>query len=144
MIMEIDAKPMLKATIAGALALAVNSVAIAQQPSAAAPLMLFFDWGKPDIRSDDQAVLDQAVAAWRASPGSRLRLSGYSDRSGGAAFNLAASRKRAEMVCRELEKRGVSSDAISIAAYGEERPLVPTEDGVREVQNRRVEIRLER
>mgnify|MGYP001081875851 CR=1 FL=1 len=62
MIMEIDAKPMLKATIAAALALAVNSVAIAQQPSAAAPLMLFFDWGKPDIRSDDQAVLDQAVA----------------------------------------------------------------------------------
>ena len=48
------------------------------------------------------------------------------------------------MVCRELEKRGVPSDAISIAAYGEEKPLVPTEDGVREVQNRRVEILLER
>ena len=140
MIMEIDAKPMLKATIAGALALAVNSVAIAQQPSAAAPLMLFFDWGKPDIRSDDQAVLDQAVEAWRASPGARLMLSGHTDRSGSAAFNLRASRKRAETVRDELVKRGVPASAIGILAYGEDSALVPTEDGVREVQNRRVEI----
>jgi outer membrane protein OmpA-like peptidoglycan-associated protein len=78
--------------------------------------------------------------AWRASPGSHLSLSGHTDRSGSAAFNLAASRKRAQMVRDELVKRGVPAGSISTAAYGEERPLVPTEDGVREVQNRRVEI----
>jgi outer membrane protein OmpA-like peptidoglycan-associated protein len=140
MTMRIKAKWMARGTITWALAMALGSVAIAQQPAAAAPLMLFFDWGKPDIRSDDQAVLDQAVAAWRTSPGSRLTLSGHTDRSGSAAFNLAASRKRAQMVRDQLVKRGVPAGSISVAAYGEERPLVPTEDGVREVQNRRVEI----
>lgn len=130
---------MLKCVLATTLAIAWGGVAAAQQP---APLMLFFDWGKPDIRTDDLAVLDQAVAAWRASPGSRLTLAGYTDRSGSAAHNLRASLERAKMVCRELESRGVPSSAISMAAYGEERPLVPTEDGVREVQNRRVEIRV--
>jgi outer membrane protein OmpA-like peptidoglycan-associated protein len=132
---------MLKGLIA-ALAMTVGGVAMAQQPSGSAPLMLFFDWGKPDIRSDDQAVLDQAVAAWRANPGSRLIVSGNTDRSGSAAFNLRASRKRADMVKAELVKRGIPASAIAVVAYGEERPLVPTEDGVREVQNRRVEIQI--
>jgi outer membrane protein OmpA-like peptidoglycan-associated protein len=34
----------------------------------------------------------------------------------------------------------VARNAISVAAFGESRPLVPTADGVREPQNRRVEI----
>ena len=133
---------MLKAKIAAALALLANGVAVAQQPAAAPPLMLFFDWGKPDIRSDDQAILDQAVAAWKSKPGARIILTGNTDRSGSAAFNMRASRKRAEMVGRELEKRGVPPASIAIVALGEANLLVPTEDGVREVQNRRVDINI--
>jgi OmpA-OmpF porin, OOP family len=34
----------------------------------------------------------------------------------------------------------VNRGDIGISAYGETRPLVPTADGVREPQNRRVEI----
>ena len=128
--------------IAMALAITTAGVAAAQQPAAQQPMMLFFDWGKPDIRSDDVAVLDQAVAAWRGTPVSRLIVSGNTDRSGSSSFNLRASRRRAEMVEGELVKRGVPAGAIRIEAYGEERPLVPTEDGVREVQNRRVEIQI--
>src|SRR5262245_5074145 len=101
-----EARRVMNGLIAGCLAVAASNVAIGQQPVARAPLMLFFDWGKPDIRSDDLAVLDQAAAAWRASPGSRLMLSGHTDRSGGAAYNLRASRGRAEMVRDELVKRG--------------------------------------
>ena len=133
-----QAMPNLKGLLA-ALAVMSGGMAIAQQP---APLMLFFDWGKQDIRSDDVAVLDQAVAAWRASPGSRLIVSGNTDRSGSEAYNLRASRKRADMVKAELVKRGVSPSAIGVVAYGESNMLVPTEDGVREVQNRRVEIQV--
>jgi outer membrane protein OmpA-like peptidoglycan-associated protein len=141
--MASEAKRMLKVLVAGALATAASTVAFGQHPVAGAPLMLFFDWGKPDIRSDDLAVLDQAAAAWRASPGKRLVLSGHTDRSGSAAHNIRASRKRAEMVRAELAGRGIPAKAMIIEALGEQRPLVPTEDGVREVQNRRVEIRIE-
>ena len=129
--------------ICAVLAIAACGVAAAQQPPPTVPLMLFFDWAKPDVRSDDQAVLNQAVDLWRKSSGSRLMVSGHTDRSGGAAFNIRASHKRAEMVRDELVKQGVPAGSITITAYGEERPLVPTEDGVREVQNRRVEIVLE-
>jgi OOP family OmpA-OmpF porin len=59
------------------------------------------------------------------------------------ATNRVAGLRRAEAVRAELEKRGVPRNAMSVASFGEERPLVPTEDGVREVQNRRVEIMIE-
>ena len=108
--------------------------------SRSAPFMLFFDWGKPDIRSDDQQLLDGIAAAHRARPGDRLMITGHTDRSGSAVTNRAAGLKRARMVRAELEKRGIPRNAMRLSSFGEDQPLVPTEDGVREVQNRRVVI----
>jgi outer membrane protein OmpA-like peptidoglycan-associated protein len=105
--------------------------------------MVFFDWGKAQPRGDDAALLDQVVSAYRALPDARLLLSGHTDRSGSSAFNRRAGLKRAEAVRAELEKRGIPRNAVSLASFGEEQPLVPTENGVREVQNRRVVIELE-
>lgn len=132
-----------------ALVLAAGLVAqaSAQEPPAlqapAGPWMVFFDWGKPDLRSDDESVLDQVAAALRARPGARLQLTGHTDRSGSVSVNRAAGLKRAQAISAELQMRGVPRSAISVASFGEERPLVPTEDGVREVQNRRVVIAIE-
>jgi OOP family OmpA-OmpF porin len=136
---------MLRRAVAGALMIANCGVATAQQASGApaGPVLVFFDWGKPDIRADDAAILDQVAAAYRAHPGARLQLSGHTDRSGSVATNRAAGLRRAEAVRTELEKRGIPRNAMTVASFGEERPLVPTEDGVREVQNRRVEIVIE-
>ena len=39
-----------------------------------------------------------------------------------------------------MVKRGIARQDISITAFGETQPLVATADGVREPQNRRVEI----
>ena len=123
----------------------VASASLAQQEPSGPPaqLMVFFDWGKPDVRSDDQAALDQLAAAYRARPGVQLVLAGHTDRSGSASVNRAAGLKRAQVVRAELEKRGIPRNAMRIASFGEDQPLVPTEDGVREVQNRRVMIAFE-
>jgi outer membrane protein OmpA-like peptidoglycan-associated protein len=119
----------------------VFSAPLPAQGAAPGPAMVFFDWGKPEIRSDDKAVLDKIAEEWRAEPNSRLLLSGHSDRSGPTGVNLRSSRRRAETVRAYLLEHGVPGTAMTIQAYGEQRPIVPTEDGVREVQNRRVEIR---
>jgi outer membrane protein OmpA-like peptidoglycan-associated protein len=124
-------------TIAVALTMAFGHRCHCATAGAAAPLMLFFDWGKPDIRSDDQAVLDRAVTAWRASRIAPAPVRPH--RPVGQRPSTWQHRARRQMVRDELV-RGVPAGSISVAAYGEERPLVPTEDGVREVQNRRVEI----
>jgi outer membrane protein OmpA-like peptidoglycan-associated protein len=128
--------------VAAALMLGMTAGVAAQEAAAvpAAPIMVFFDWGKGEIRSDDAATLDKVAEAYRARPSARLKLTGYTDRSGSAATNRRAGLARAETVRAELGRRGIPRNAITVASFGEEQPLVPTEDGVREVQNRRVVI----
>lgn len=126
--------------LVAAVVIGLTTHAMAQEP---APVMVFFDWGKLDIRGDDQAVLDQVASAYQSRPAAHLRLAGHADRSGSAAANRAAGLKRALTVRAELQKRGIPRNAISVASFGEDQPLVPTEDGVREVQNRRVVIAFE-
>ncbi len=67
-------------------------------------------------------------------------MAGHADRSGSDAYNLRLSQRRADAVAAELVRQGVNRNDIGIQAFGESRPLVPTADGVREPQNRRVEI----
>ena len=102
--------------------------------------MVFFDWGKREIRRDDQEALDRIAEQWRAQPGAHLILSGHSDRSGPGWANVRASKQRAKAVHDYLMEHGVPSSAMILQAFGEQQPVVETEDGVREVQNRRVEI----
>lgn len=121
-----------------------GEVAAAQDaPGTVGQFMIFFDWGKPDINRDAQILLDQVVAAYKSYPSARLQLTGHSDRSGPSAVNRAAGLKRAEQVRSYLAAKGIPASAIRVSSEGEDRPLVPTEDGVREVQNRRVEIQFD-
>ena len=102
--------------------------------------MVFFDWGKGEVRRDDEAVLDKVAAGLARA----AVIAFAADRSYRSfrerGFNRRGGMERAATVRAELEKRGVPRNAMSLVSFGEDRPLVPTEDGVREVQNRRVEI----
>ena len=110
------------------------------QAAGGQPFRVFFDWGKPELTKDAETILDEAVAAYQRAQPNRVEVAGHTDRSGPAGTNLAASRRRAEAVRSYLVSRGVPAAAIRVSAFGESRPIVPTEDGVREMQNRRVEI----
>jgi outer membrane protein OmpA-like peptidoglycan-associated protein len=127
-----------------ALLMPITAAAAAAQGAQAdpSPVLVFFDWGKPEIGSDAAGTLDAFVADYRAMPGHRLIVSGHSDRSGSAAGNRRSATRRADAVAAYLADRGIPRSAMTIAAFGEERPLIPTADGVREPQNRRVEIAL--
>ena len=70
-----------------------------------------------------------------------LLIDGHSDRSGPAGGNLISSRKRAGIARDYLAAHGVAASAMRVRSFGETAPIIATEDGVREVQNRRVEIR---
>lgn len=103
---------------------------------------VFFDWGKSEISRDASATLDEIASEYR--DGMRIKLVGNTDRSGSARSNLRSSRERAESVRDYLAGKGIPRSAMSVSAAGEGAPIIATADGVREVQNRRVEIRIER
>lgn len=114
--------------------LALFALQVAAQP----PLMIFFDSGKAELRREWEPVLDAAVT--RAKAGERLLVVGHSDRPGSTQSNRRLARERAAVVVKALVDRGVPAQSLEQRSSGEERSLVPTADGVREIQNRRVEI----
>lgn len=108
-------------------------------PVAARSFLIFFDWNLAELTARARQIIGEAAEASRAQP-ARIEVAGHADRSGTPQYNLALSRRRAETVAEELIRRGIARQDISITAFGETQPLVATAEGVREPQNRRVEI----
>ncbi|WP_426956867.1 OmpA family protein [Muricoccus radiodurans] len=113
---------------------------VAQQQGVARTYLVFFDWDRADLTDRARQIIAEAAGASRTAGVTRIEVAGHADRSGTPQYNQRLSQRRAEVVAAELARNGVSRSAISISAFGESRPLVPTADGVREPQNRRVEI----
>jgi OmpA-OmpF porin, OOP family len=72
--------------------------------------------------------------------GTRIDVVGFADGSGSEIYNMALSLRRANAVKIALVNEGVPVSAIVVIAKGATQPLVATPDGVREWQNRRVEL----
>ena len=67
-------------------------------------------------------------------------LAGHTDTSGSTQYNMGLAQRRNSSVRDYLSARGIPDGRISSEAFGESQLRVPTADGVRELQNRRVEV----
>jgi outer membrane protein OmpA-like peptidoglycan-associated protein len=108
------------------------------------PFMVFFDFDKSDITPDAARIIKAAAKAFKEHKAVRIMATGHADRSGTEAYNQALSERRAAAVKAALMAEGIEARFIMTDAKGESSPLVATEDGVREPQNRRAEIVLKR
>jgi len=102
--------------------------------------MVFFDFDKADITPEASKIITQAAAAAKQGNAPRIDLTGHTDRTGSDKYNMALSIKRGNAVKDALVAQGIPASQISVVGKGLSAPLVPTKDGVREPQNRRVEI----
>ncbi len=118
----------------------VAPAAPAAAPAPARTFLVFFDFDRADLTERARAIIAEAATNTQRTGTTRVEVSGHADRSGTPQYNQRLSERRAQAVAAELERRGVPRSAMVIQAFGESRPLVPTADGVREPQNRRVEI----
>lgn len=107
---------------------------------AARTYLVFFDWDRADLTDRARQIIAEAAQATTRVQVTRIEVNGYTDLSGTARYNMGLSIRRAQSVANELVRDGVPRAAISIQGFGKTHPLVPTADGVREPQNRRVEI----
>ena len=118
-------------------------VAPAAAPAPARTYLVFFDWDRANLTDRARQIIGEAAQNSRVAQVTRIEVSGHADRSGTPQYTQRLSQRRADAVAAELERQGVPRNAMTIQAFGESRPLVPTADGVREPQNRRVEIVLQ-
>ena len=102
--------------------------------------LVFFDWDRSDLTERARQIIAEAAQASQRVQVTRIEVNGYTDLSGTARYNQGLSVRRANAVAAELVRDGVPQNEIVPRGFGESNPLVPTAQGVREPQNRRVEI----
>ena len=102
--------------------------------------LVFFNLNSAALTPEGRNVVAQAAAAFQQNAKTQITLTGYTDTSGSTGRNLALSQARADTVRDALVHLGVPASEIGVAWKGETDPRVPTPNGVREAQNRRVEI----
>jgi iron complex outermembrane receptor protein len=114
---------------------------MAPKPAATArSYQVFFDFNKSDLTPQAVTIVDTAAKNAGPAKVTEIEVTGHTDTVGSDAYNMRLSRRRAESVAAELEKMGIPSKEIAIFAKGKKDLLVPTADGVKEPQNRRVQI----
>jgi OmpA-OmpF porin, OOP family len=102
--------------------------------------LVFFDWDKATLTTRARQIIREAADNSTHVRVTRIEVNGYTDTSGTPQYNMGLSIRRANAVKAELIRDGVAAGEISTQGFGETHLLVPTGPGVREPQNRRVEI----
>ncbi|MBV8778339.1 MAG: OmpA family protein [Alphaproteobacteria bacterium] len=109
-------------------------------PPAPKVFIVFFDWDRDTITAEGRQIVRQAADAYRTGAPVQIQVTGYTDRSGSPGYNQRLSERRANNVANALASLGVPRNQMLVSGRGENDNRVPTADGVREPQNRRVEI----
>ena len=101
-----------------------------------------FSFDSPVIDDAAKVKILKAITAYKEFGISIVRVSGHADRAGTEAYNMKLGRARADAVTQVIKHAGIPRIHVRAFSFGESRPEVPTEDGVRESKNRRVEIEI--
>jgi OmpA-OmpF porin, OOP family len=117
----------------------------AAAPAAAPPppphtFIVFFDFDRATLTAEARKTLEAAAYTFKKTGIAQVQVSGYTDAAGTQRYNLRLSQRRADAVAAYLAGLGVPRRAMLVKWFGKEHQRVPTPDGVREPQNRRVEI----
>ncbi len=112
----------------------------APAPAPARSYLVFFDWDKAELTERAKSIVKEAADNSTRVQVTRIEVNGYTDTSGTPQYNQGLSVRRARAVAGELVRDGVPQSAISVQGFGDTHLLVSTGPGVREPQNRRVEI----
>ncbi len=106
--------------------------------------VVYFDFDRSEIKPEAYDELDAnaeyIIQQVEDDAAFTVIIEGHTDESGTAGYNFALGNRRAESVARYLRVKGVSSDALSIESYGEERPAAFGSNQDAWAQNRRAEI----
>lgn len=123
----------------------VALLAIFLCPSATAmipPVMhVFFERNSDVISPVGPQILDNVMQMYRGGLIDRMAVSGHTDRTGSEEYNIRLSKRRADRVRDHLIAEGMDPKVIQrVVGMGETKPLAETADGVKEPQNRRVDV----
>jgi outer membrane protein OmpA-like peptidoglycan-associated protein len=109
-------------------------------PLKAVSMLFYFEPGAAEITQESKDQVESLITLIEAREPVSIDIIGHTDRAGDADKNYELALDRAHTVERFLLERNVTLERSSVTSHGENDPIVPTEDGVAEPKNRRVEV----
>ena len=114
--------------------------ALSAMPPPPKSFVVYFQSGSDDFTEESKSTLGQMLEEMKQRPSPEITVIGHTDRVGSDDDNDALSLQRAQKVREMLLGMGVDPEHVNAAGRGSREPLVPTEAGVDEPRNRRVEV----
>lgn len=102
--------------------------------------LLYFREGTTVLVPKSRPVLQRIFAEVAARPGADVQVIGHTSTLGTQADNDKLSRDRAREIADMLIGRGLDRSLVRAVGRGERELLVQTPDGMRNAENRRVEV----
>lgn len=100
---------------------------------------VYFEFDSDTPPENAMEVVNTVARNFEVCDWQSFAIVGHTDRAGTNSYNEDLSIRRANAIRDLMRARGITRP-ISVGARGEEVPKVPTPDGERNAQNRRVEI----
>jgi len=102
-----------------------------------------FGFNKAALTSDSKSELDKLAQDVQPDKRFFIAVEGYTDKTGGAAYNEALSKKRADAVVGYLvAKHDIPIYRIHMIGLGEEKPVDDARTRAARAKNRRVEVKV--
>ena len=106
------------------------------------PGNITFKTDSSDINSSFYPVLNSVAKVLNKYDNSTVLVSGHTDSTGSAEYNLTLSRDRAQSVAAYLQGQGVKSSRFEVLGMGSSNPIASNSTDMGRAQNRRVEIKI--
>lgn len=100
----------------------------------------YFKTDSAQLNMKDKDTLDRVVSYLQNNGSEHVRINGYTDSTGPAAYNMDLSQRRANAVADYLIRHGISADRIETKGYGATNFAYSNYTPAERAKNRRVEI----
>lgn len=105
---------------------------------------IFFDVDKYELKEKSVTELKKILRFLNENPSVRIEISGHTDNTGSAAYNVQLSEKRAQSVNNYLVSQGISQSRLTPKGYGSQQPIASNDTEEGRQKNRRIEFKIVR
>lgn len=107
------------------------------------PGNITFATNSADISPQFYTTLNAVATVLNEFPETQIEVSGHTDSTGNAEYNLRLSQQRAQRVAQYLVAQGVTPNRVFASGMGESMPIASNDTPEGRARNRRVEIRIQ-
>lgn len=103
---------------------------------------IFFDHDSYKLKDESRIELERLAKLLRENPAIQIEISGHTDNTGNADYNLKLSENRAKAVAEFLVRLGIEPVRLISKGYGQTLPVASNDTDEGRAQNRRTEFKV--